>query len=222
MQKSKCLYILSAVVGVSLTLGLMLLPSIVLGVPHLALIDHRLQIFLVIISVWVILEARGSTQIINPDVQTQAKWLPYVMGVSLLLLFMLSLTERALTGITPFSIMPILGGIMMSLGILLRYLAIRELGDYFLDDVAIIAGQLLVTTGIYSHLRHPSEAGNLCIAFGCSLLLGSQIGVLLCIFLVLPIVLKRIQLEDPLLMSHFPEQFRDYSRNVPALIPWGF
>ena len=222
MQKSKRLYILSAIVGVLLTLGLMLLPSIVLGVPHLALIDHRLQIFLVIISVWVILEARSSTQIISPDVQTQAKWLPYVMGASLLLLFMLSLTERALTTVTPFSIVPIMGGIMMSIGVLLRQLAIRKLGDYFLDDVAIIAGQRLVTTGIYSHLRHPSEAGNLCIAFGCSLLLGSRIGLLICIFLVLPIVLKRIQLEERLLMSHFPHQFRAYSQKVSALIPWRF
>ena len=222
MQKSKHLYILSAVVGVSLNLGLMLLPSIVLGVPHLALIDHRLQIFLVIISVWVILEARGSTQIISPDVQRQAKWLSYVMGVSLLLLFMASLTERALTGVTPFTIVPFIGSIMMSLGVLLRQLAIRKLGNYFLDDIAIIAGQPLMTTGIYNYLRHPSEAGNLCIAFGCSLLLGSRIGLLICIFLVLPIVLKRIQLEDRLFMRHFPDQFRDYSRNVPALIPWGF
>ena len=220
MQKSKRLYILSAIVGVSLTLGLMLLPSIVLGVPHLALIDHRLQIFLVIISVWVILEARGSTQIISPDVQTQAKWLPYVMGASLLLLFMASLTERALTGVTPFSIMPIMGGIMMSIGVLLRQLAIRELGNYFLDDVAIIAGQPLVTTGIYGHLRHPSEAGNLCIAFGCSLLLGSRIGLLIGLFLLLPIVLKRIQLEDRLLMRYYPDQFREYSRSIPALIPY--
>lgn len=217
---SKRLVLLSALLGVLLNLGLMLLPSVLLGVPQLALVDRRLASFLMMISFWVILEAIGSNRLHFHTVKAQARWLPYLMSAVMFAVFMASLSESALNGVTAFNILATIGGVLMLIGVLLRQLSTRELGNYFLDDVAVVAGQTLVTTGIYSQLRHPSETGNLCIAFGSSLLLGSLIGLLLCLFLLLPIVLFRIQLEDRLLMRHYPDEFRDYKHNVPALIPW--
>jgi len=203
-----------------LTTGLMLLPSILSGKPHLILIDHRLQVFLVIMALWVVLEARGSNQVMLHNEQRQHTWLPYVMSASMLCLFLTSLTERALSEITPFTILSIIGAIMMIAGVLLRYFAIRTLGNYFLDDVTVISGQPLITTGIYSRLRHPSEAGNLCIASGAAFLPGSWIGLAIAIFLVLPIVIIRIKLEDRMLMNHYPDTFPAYQQDVPALLPF--
>lgn len=217
MNKSQ--YVLSAITGVLLTLGLMLLPSILLGVPNLILNDRRFACFLLIIAFWVILESTGSNQVMIHNVQRQYRWLPYLMSITMLILFLASLTERALSETTPFTRPAIIGAVSMITGVLLRYLAIRTLGTYFLDDIVLVPGQVLVTTGIYSHLRHPSETGNLCIASGSALLLGSTIGGILFLALILPIVIIRIKLEDQLLMQHFPDTSSTYVHDVPALLP---
>ena len=215
---SKGRYLFSAISGVLLNLVLMLLPSILSGVQQSVLSDPRLITFLLIISFWVILAAGDSDrEIIIPGQQRQARWLPYLMSAAMLSVFLTSLTERALNEVTPLTILAIAGGVTMLVGILLRRLAIRRLGAYFLDDVVIASGQELVTAGIYSRVRHPSETGNLCIAFGCPLLLGSPIGLVVSTLILLPVVLIRIRLEDRLLMQHYLGLFSAYSRDVPAL-----
>lgn len=216
---SKRLYLLSTTLGIVLNLALMLLPSILLGVPKLVLSDRRLMLFLVIISFWVILAANESNRPFLQSQQTQARWLPYLMSMAMLSVFLVSLTEQALKGATAFTILAFIGGVIMLLGVILRRLAVHELGAYFLDEVAVVSGQSLIRTGIYSRLRHPSETGNLCIAIGCPLLLGSFIGFIVSTCILLPVVLIRIYYEDHLLMQHYPEQFSAYSRDVPALFP---
>lgn len=216
---SKRLYLLSATLGLVLNLALMLLPSILLGVPKLVLSDRRLIAFLVIISFWVILAANESDKTLIHSQQTQARWLPYLMSIAMLSVFLVSLTEEALKGATAFTIPAIIGGIAMIVGVILRRLAVHELGAYFLDEVAVVSGQSLIRTGIYSRVRHPSETGNLCIAFGCPLLLGSFIGLIVSTCILLPVVLIRIHYEDRLLMQHYPAQFPTYSRDVPVLFP---
>lgn len=188
-----------------------------LGVPHVILLDGRLLSFLLIISLWVILAAADSDRVVLHSQQTRGRWLPYLLSFAMLSVFLTSLTERAINGITPFTLPAIIGAMAMIAGICLRRLAIHHLGAYFLDEVAIAPGQVLITTGIYNHLRHPSEAGNLCIAFGCTLLLGSLIGFFVASCILLPVVLIRIQYEDRLLMQHYPEQFPSYAQTVPAL-----
>ena len=212
--------LLSALLGVLLNLGLMLLPSVLLGVPRLVLVDRCLATFLLLISVWVILEAVASSDRMYIQGQPiQARWLPYFMSAVMLLGFLIALTEHTLNGSTSFTIFAAIGSVAMGVGMLLRYLAIRALGPYFLDEVIVVSGQPIVTRGIYNRLRHPSEAGNLCIAFGSSLLLASLIGLVIGLFLLLPIVLIRIRLEDRLLMRHDPNRFTAYARDVPALFP---
>lgn len=211
--------LLSAVVGVALNFMLMLLPSILLGVPHLIWIDRRFLIFLLLISLWVLVEAiAGKHTSIHP-IQSGTNWLPYIMSLAVLFLLLSSLAERTITGVTPFNLFAVLGAIMMLGGVLLRYLAIRTLGAYFLDEVRVISGHVLITTGVYRHLRHPSEAGNLCIALGSALLLGSRIGLMIGVCIVLPIVLYRIKLEDQLLRQNFPTEFAEYSKTVRSLLP---
>lgn len=209
-----------AIVAIIINIGLMLLPSIVLGVPSLVLNDWRLAIFVLLVSLWIILEAVASSKQhhVNHG-QTSTQWLPTLMSAAMLFVFLASLTEQALIGVSPFTIPSIIGCVAIVTGMILRFRAIRRLGCYFLDDVIIVDGQSLVTTGIYQHMRHPSEAGNLCIALGSSLLLGSLIGLLSCLVLVLPIVRTRIRLEDNLLLEHYPDSFASYVHDVPALFP---
>jgi protein-S-isoprenylcysteine O-methyltransferase Ste14 len=207
--------------AVLLNAALLLIPSILFAYPSLVLEDTRLAAFIVIVTGWIMLESVAShSSSSQQDSKTSSGCLVNLMSAAVLALFLVSLMEQSLTGIQPFTIASLLGLVLMVIGIGLRFAAIHSLASYFLDDVIVVSGQTLVTSGIYAYIRHPSELGNLCIAFGCPVLLGSTSGLLLSSLFLLPIVLLRIHLEDKLLRHHFPEHFPDYSCAVPALLPW--
>jgi protein-S-isoprenylcysteine O-methyltransferase len=205
-----------AVLATLLNAVLLLMPSILLGRPTLILQDSRLASFILIVSSWIILESFAPQR----DAKSSSGCLANLMSAAILALFFVSLTEQVFMGVQAFSLISLLGFSLMVLGIALRFAAIRALAIYFHDAVIVVSGQNLVTSGIYRYVRHPSELGNLCIAFGCPLLLGSLVGLLFSSLFIVAIVLQRILLEDALLRQHFPEQFSAYSRDVPALLPW--
>ena len=99
-------------------------------------------------------------------------WLPYATGGALLLTFWAGIAGR---GPEPGGGGPaaVLGGTVFAAGIWLRARAVDALGAGFTNRVRWTAGQRLVTGGIYARLRHPSEAGTLCLGLGGALLLGS-------------------------------------------------
>jgi protein-S-isoprenylcysteine O-methyltransferase Ste14 len=219
--KSGSKRIVWTILAALLNAELLLLPSILLGHPSLILEDRRLAVFIMSVTVWIILESFASQRpIAQQEPKTSGGCLANLMSAAILALFLVSLTEQALTGIKPFTLSSVLGLILMALGIGLRFLAIRALAAYFFDALIIVSGQPLITNGVYAYIRHPSELGNLCIAFACSIILGSIGGLLFSSVLILPIVLIRIYLEDTSLRQHFPAQFSAYSRDVPALLPW--
>lgn len=63
----------------------------------------------------------------------------------------------------------IIGGCLMTCGVVLRIVAIRTLGNAFVTDIR--CNQSIVHHGIYRWLRHPSEVGMLLMAFGAPVLL---------------------------------------------------
>jgi protein-S-isoprenylcysteine O-methyltransferase len=107
----------------------------------------------------------------------------------------------------------------MVAGLTLRYFAIRTLGSFFLNEVAVMPKQSLVTHGIYGSLRHPSETGTVCLAFGGATLLGSQYGLAASTLLLLPFLIWRTRLEDRMLRNHYAMEFGRYAADVPAFLP---
>jgi len=100
----------------------------------------------------------------------------------------------------------------------LRLWPVCVLGDRFSGLVAIQPGHTLVTSGIYSVVRHPSYLGLLTNALGWSLAFRSGIGVLLAAAMVLPL-LARIHAEERLLQSQFGAEYDAYRARTSRLIP---
>lgn len=112
------------------------------------------------------------------------------------------------------------GAVLFAGGIVLRVMAIRALGERFVTRVLMRDSRDLHTDGLYAALRHPSEAGTLCLSLGGCLLLGSWVALALWLSVLLPLVLVRVRLEDGLLRQTFGHRYAAYSARVPSLPPF--
>jgi protein-S-isoprenylcysteine O-methyltransferase Ste14 len=110
------------------------------------------------------------------------------------------------------------GVLLFAVGGALRIWPVFLLGNRFSGLVAIQAGHTLLTTGIYSIIRHPSYLGLLMNSLGWSLAFRSGVGVLITA-LLLPPLLARIHSEEALLRSQFGEEYKAYRARTARLIP---
>ena len=88
----------------------------------------------------------------------------------------------------------------------------------FSGFVAIQPGHTLVTTDIYSVIRHPSYLGLLVNSLGWALVFRSGVGVLLTA-LTIPPLLARIRAEEVLLHTEFGGEYDAYRCRTWRLIP---
>jgi protein-S-isoprenylcysteine O-methyltransferase Ste14 len=111
-----------------------------------------------------------------------------------------------------------LGVVLFAAGGVLRLWPVFVLGRRFSGLVAIQPGHKLVTTGVYSIIRHPSYLGLLVNALGWGLAFRSGVGVLLAALMLVPL-LARIRAEEALLHAQFGAEYDAYRRRTSRLIP---
>lgn len=182
--------------------------------------DLRLALFLMLVIGWATLEAAAQpAHRARPQVVHGPRWIGRATGALLLLAFWTSLVDRAVSAGDRFDMVAAAGTVAMLTGIGLRLLAIRALGCHFLDEVGLARAHPLVTQSIYGRIRHPAEAGTLCIAVGAAALLASACGLVIVLALLF-LILWRIRLEDELLFGQHRQAFAGYAREVGALVPF--
>jgi len=111
-----------------------------------------------------------------------------------------------------------LGVLLFIAGGALRIWPIYVLGHRFSGLVAIQPGHTLVTTGLYSIIRHPSYLGLLVNALGWAFAFRSGVGILLTALTILPLV-ARIRSEETLLHTQFGAEYDAYRARTSRLIP---
>jgi protein-S-isoprenylcysteine O-methyltransferase Ste14 len=111
-----------------------------------------------------------------------------------------------------------IGVILFALGGALRLWPVFVLGDRFSGLVAIQPGHTLVTTGIYSVIRHPSYLGLLLNSLGWSLAFRSAAGLILTA-VTLAVLLARIAAEERLLHAEFGSEYDAYRARTTRLVP---
>ena len=182
--------------------------------------DPRLLLFLLLASVWFFLESVVSqNEPQRPTGISGRPWLELEIGVATLVTFWICVLDVPPAGLGDLGLAAAFGATLMVAGTVSRWLSIRTLGRFFLNDVAVVPGQPLVTHGVYRVVRHPSEVGTLCLALGAVTLWESTLGLVACFVLLLPGVMRRTQLEDEVLRRHHPVAFVRYAHDVGALIP---
>jgi protein-S-isoprenylcysteine O-methyltransferase Ste14 len=112
------------------------------------------------------------------------------------------------------------GILVMWLGLALRVWAIAALGGSFRTTVEVEAGQAVVSRGPYRCVRHPAYCGLLLLAAGFGVARGSWVALAVCAFLLVPAVVRRINVEEAELDQVLGDAYRTYRSSTPArLIP---
>ncbi|MGJ0532621.1 methyltransferase family protein [Methylocystis sp.] len=111
-----------------------------------------------------------------------------------------------------------LGVALLAAGGALRLWPVAVLGRRFSGLVAIQPGHELVTTGLYSRIRHPSYLGLLISALGWGLGFNTAVGVLMALANIPPLVV-RMNAEERLLSSEFGAAYEAYRARTARLIP---
>jgi protein-S-isoprenylcysteine O-methyltransferase Ste14 len=119
-----------------------------------------------------------------------------------------------LTGIFQY-----LGLFVMLVGSLLRNWALISLGKYFSRVVEIESEHRIITGGPYHWLRHPSYTGMILVNVGVLMAIGTWLGALIVLILILAATLYRIRIEENLLIETFKDEYRRYMAHTWLLFP---
>ncbi len=122
--------------------------------------------------------------------------------------------------IGPARTIPYVGIAMVLLGVIARLLIIRSLGRFFTVDVTIREGHVLKTDGIYAYLRHPSYAASLLSFIGFGLSLNNWIALAIVTVAVFTVFIRRIHVEETVLIRQFGEAYIAYQRKTRRLVPF--
>jgi protein-S-isoprenylcysteine O-methyltransferase Ste14 len=104
-------------------------------------------------------------------------------------------------------------------GLIIRWIAILQLGNSFTVDVAINNAANLKTDGIYERVRHPSYSGILLVVTGFSATMNSLYSFLVLVVPVFMAVIYRVSVEESVLINEFGDKYQLYKTKTKKLIP---
>jgi protein-S-isoprenylcysteine O-methyltransferase Ste14 len=97
--------------------------------------------------------------------------------------------------------------------------AVKTLGKEWSITARVVEEHKLATSGPYAHVRHPIYTGMLGMLIATGLAFSHWIALLAALVIFFIGTKIRIRSEEKLLREAFGEQFEDYSRRVPAIVP---
>jgi protein-S-isoprenylcysteine O-methyltransferase Ste14 len=112
------------------------------------------------------------------------------------------------------------GIILVLAGLAIRWTAIFQLKKSFTVNVAVSKDQVLVTSGLYSLIRHPAYLGLFLIMTGEALAMNTLISFFVVFIPICLAILYRIYIEEKLLEEFFGEAYRQYKLNTRRIIPF--
>jgi len=110
------------------------------------------------------------------------------------------------------NLLQIIGGITMCMG---RY----SLGKEANLLIGIEKDHKLVTNGPYHIIRHPIYAGTIFLCLGYALSFSSIISAFILLLVFIPWFIKRMTLEEKLLLQTFGDEYLEYMKHTKRLIP---
>ncbi len=120
----------------------------------------------------------------------------------------------------PFWWLRQIGLVIILAGIIVRIIAIRQLGENFSRDVDVHQDKNLYQQGLYRFVRHPSYLGEVMIFLGVAIVYHHWLASLLAFVLPTLAFVYRIQVEEKMLLSFFPVAYADYMKKTKKLVPF--
>ncbi|HEY5123787.1 MAG TPA: isoprenylcysteine carboxylmethyltransferase family protein [Ignavibacteria bacterium] len=114
----------------------------------------------------------------------------------------------------------LIGIIVIIIGIIIRFITIKQLGRLFTVDVTIRDNHQLMQNGFYKYLRHPSYTGSLLSFLGFGLSLNNWFTLTIVFLPILIAFIYRMNIEENVLSEKFGKQYQDYISKTKRLIPF--
>jgi len=114
------------------------------------------------------------------------------------------------------------GIVLMAVGVIFRWYAIRVLGKYFTLRILIQPGQAVVQNGPYRWIRHPSYTGTLLTMFGLGLACTNWLSLIGVLAAGLIGYSYRVKVEEAALLNALGEPYRNYMQHTKRFIPFLF
>jgi protein-S-isoprenylcysteine O-methyltransferase Ste14 len=160
---------------------------------------------------------------VKPDAEVKTNF-RYVRWIIFLVAFVL-LRPKGIAGHTvattllPHSAALLLLSVLFSIaGVVIAIMARRKLAGNWSSGVVLKQGHELITTGIYTYVRHPIYSGILLIALGTAVVYGTLPSIMFFVFVLFFMMYKAVQ-EEQLLTEHFRE-YPVYRARTKRIIPF--
>ncbi len=114
----------------------------------------------------------------------------------------------------------LIGTIIILIGIIIRFIAIKQLGRFFTVNVTIRDEHKLIRSGFYKYLRHPSYTGSLLSFFGFGLSLNNWLSLVIVFLPILFAFIYRMNIEENVLSEQFGKQYQEYISKTKRIIPF--
>jgi len=111
----------------------------------------------------------------------------------------------------------VLAALLALLAVFILFRAFRDLGSALTPLPESKQGAELVTTGIYSKIRHPIYSALFILALAAYLWKVSS-GVLIAALLLTALLVYKARYEDQILREKFPESI-EFQKSIPAFLP---
>jgi protein-S-isoprenylcysteine O-methyltransferase len=113
----------------------------------------------------------------------------------------------------------LVGTVLILLGVVLRWYAIRVLGRFFTRNVAIRQDHEIVRAGPYRYVRHPSYSGYLLSVLGLGVALDNWAALAILLGLNFAVFAYRMQVEEAALAAAFGPAYEAYRHATKRVIP---
>lgn len=100
--------------------------------------------------------------------------------------------------------------------------AIRTLGKQWALRARLVEGHKLITEGPYAWVRNPIYTGMLGMLIATGLAMEHWLATIVAVPIFVVGLVVRVRSEEKLLRAAFGEEFEDYARRVPAVLPGVF
>jgi protein-S-isoprenylcysteine O-methyltransferase Ste14 len=182
------------------------------------------NLFLIVCTFWIVSEIlllvllRSKKGSQDKDFGS-VKRLNLVIYISITVGIFISITKYGYIG-SNHNIIQLIGFVLIVYGLVIRWLAILTLRRYFTVNVAIHADQIIVKTGFYKYIRHPSYLGMMLSFIGLGLCLSNLISILVILIPITFVVVNRLKIEEQALNDAFGNDYLEYCKETWKLIPW--
>lgn len=151
-----------------------------------------------------------------------AQWTLKTLFISYILIVIVTVTEYFIYKRKINFIVTTLGFVIYLVGLVGRSIPVKILGKYWSPHIEIRKTQRLIKEGLYKYMRHPYYFFFLFEITGFPLIPNSYYSFLLALLLYFPLVLIRIHYEEKALIEKFGQEYLDYKKEIPALLPFTF